>query len=84
MSDDHPGIDLKPVLEYVSQKAEICESPPALEIVHDDPDADKFYSCAMASGSTVIVSGDKHLLKASGYQEIDVLKPREFVSKYLA
>jgi len=31
----------------------------------------------------VIVSGDKHLLDVSGYQKIEVLKPRKFVTKYL-
>jgi N-acetyltransferase len=35
----------------------------------------------LASGSKVVVSGDKHLLKVSGYQEVEVLKPREFLNK---
>jgi predicted nucleic acid-binding protein len=47
------------------------------------PDDNKFIACALASESTVIVSGDKHLLKVSGYQNIEVLKPREFVDKHL-
>jgi predicted nucleic acid-binding protein len=37
----------------------------------------------VASGSKVIISGDKHLLKISGYQGIQVLKPRAFVDQYL-
>ena len=49
----------------------------------EDPDDDKFFACALASGSKVIISGDKHLLKVTGYQGIQVLKPREFVDKYL-
>jgi predicted nucleic acid-binding protein len=39
--------------------------------------------CAIASNSKIIISGDKHLLKVSGYQGIKVLKPREFVDSYL-
>jgi predicted nucleic acid-binding protein len=39
--------------------------------------------CAIASNSEIIISGDKHLLKVSGYQGITVLKPREFVDSYL-
>ncbi len=31
----------------------------------------------------LIVSGDKHLLNISGYKNIEVLKPREFVDTYL-
>ncbi len=38
----------------------------------------------LASGSRVIISGDKHLLKVSGYEGIDVLKPREFVDRFLS
>lgn len=33
--------------------------------------------------SGVFFSGDKHLLKVSGWQGIQVLKPREFVDLYL-
>ena len=33
--------------------------------------------------SSVIISGDKHLLKISGYEGVEVLKPREFVYRYL-
>ena len=42
-----------------------------------------FFACALASESKIIISGDKHLLKVSGYEGIDVLKPREFVDSYL-
>ena len=32
--------------------------------------------------SKILVSGDKHLLKISGYEGIQVLKPREFIDKF--
>lgn len=38
--------------------------------VCDDPDDDKFVECAIASKTKIIVSGDKHLLKVTGYQGI--------------
>jgi predicted nucleic acid-binding protein len=47
------------------------------------PDDDKFLACALASGTQVITSGDKALLKASGYCGIEILRPRQFVEKYL-
>jgi len=37
----------------------------------------------MHEGNKVVISGDKHLLKVSGYQGIQVLKPRAFVDQYL-
>ncbi len=49
-----------------------------------DPDDDKFLACALVSGSKLIVSGDRHLLKVSVFKEIKVLKPRDFVNAYLA
>lgn len=83
LTEDHPNINLKPILDFVIRNAEIYAAPPLPEAVCEDPDDNKFFACALASGSTVIVSGDKHLLKVSGYQKIEVLKPREFVDQYL-
>jgi len=53
------------------------------EKVCDDPDDDKFLACALVSGCKLIVSGDKHLLKVSGFGNIEILRPRDFVEKYL-
>jgi predicted nucleic acid-binding protein len=51
--------------------------------VCEDPDDDKFLSCAIAGKSNIIISGDKHLLRVSGYKGIKVLRPRESVDEYL-
>jgi putative PIN family toxin of toxin-antitoxin system len=80
---DHPTIDLLPVLGFVIQNALFFPAPPLPDAPCEDPDDDKFFACALAGGSTLIVSGDKHLLQASGYRGIEVLKPSDFVSKYL-
>jgi predicted nucleic acid-binding protein len=72
LAEDHPNLDLKPVLDYVIRNV-VCE----------DPDDDKFLACALAGESNIVVSGDKHLLKVSGYRNIEVLKPRDFVNRYL-
>jgi len=53
------------------------------EPVCDDPDDDKFLACAIAGKCNVIVSGDKHVLKVSGYRGIEVVRPRKFVDEYL-
>lgn len=84
LAEDHPAINLSPWIELVVQKASIFSVPPHAEVVCDDPDDDKFLACALASKSRAIVSGDKHLLKVSGYEGIEVLKPRDFLEKYLA
>ncbi|MGB6867638.1 MAG: PIN domain-containing protein, partial [Candidatus Aminicenantaceae bacterium] len=48
-----------------------------------DPDDDKFIECAIGGKAEVIISGDKHLLKASGYLGLEVMTPREFVDKFI-
>lgn len=84
LAEEHSNIELKPVLDYLILNADVYATPPLNESVCEDPDDDKFLACALASEGNVVVSGDKHLLKASGYRNIVVLKPRDFVNLYLA
>jgi len=84
LAEQFRGIDLGPTLELVTVKAAMFSAQSLHEPVCADPDDDKFFACALASKSKVIVSGDKHLLQASGFREIRVLKPREFVDEYFA
>ncbi len=83
LAEEHPTIDLNPILNFVIEHAKVYQSVKLKEPVCEDPDDDKFIACALASGCGVIISGDKHLLKVSGYQGIEVLKPREFIDQYL-
>ena len=81
LAEQFPSIDLRMILELVTIKAEVVHAQSLPEPVCVDPDDDKFFACALASKSKVIVSGDKHLLHVSGFQEIRVLKPRELVDE---
>jgi len=83
LGEEHPGVDLKRVLNFVVEHAKVYRSAVLKESICEDPDDDNFIACALASESKVIISGDKHLLKISGYQGIQVLKPRAFVDQYL-
>lgn len=83
LAEERSAIDLNPILSFVVDHATVYRPARLKERVCEDPDDDKFIACALASGCGVIISGDKHLLKVSGYQGIEVLKPREFVDQYL-
>ena len=83
LAEEHPAIDLGPMLEYAIHNAVVFSALPLPERVFDDPDDDTFLACSLASGSNIIVSGDRHLLKVLGYQTIELLKPRNFLDKYL-
>lgn len=69
---DRPAIDWKPVYEFILKHAKVYKPVKLQEPVCEDPDDDKFFSCALAGGCEVIIRGDKHLLKVSGYQGIEV------------
>ena len=77
------GLDLDPFLALVVTEGELFASPALDEAVCEDPEDDKFFACAVASRCRVIVSGGKHLLNATGYDSIEVLRPRAFVESYL-
>jgi putative PIN family toxin of toxin-antitoxin system len=51
--------------------------------VSEDPDDDRFLACALAARPCLIVSGDKHLLSVSGWNKIEVLRPRQFYDRYI-
>lgn len=83
LAREFPAVDLAPALELLAFKGEVVKAPPLAERVCSDPDDDMFLACAIASGTRTILSGDKALRKATGYEGIEVLSPREFLDKYL-
>jgi putative PIN family toxin of toxin-antitoxin system len=84
LAGQFPGVNPHSILELVTMNAEIFLDQIMPEPVCEDPEDDKFIACALASGCKVIVSGDKHLLKMSGFGGIDVMRPRQFIDQYLS
>lgn len=83
LADQFRGVDLSPVLELVVAMAVVVEPVELSEPVCDDPDDDKFIACAISGQAQYIVSGDKYLLRLSGYQGVEILTPRQFLDKCL-
>jgi len=84
LAGQFPGIDIRRILDLVVVRSEVC-SPAALpQQVCEDPHDDKFFAAAIDSRTKIIVSGDKHLLRVSGYQGVFVLTPRQFVVRHLS
>ena len=84
LSEEYPSVDLLPALNFIRQNIQLIAAKPLPEPVCSDHDDDKFIACALAAKSKIIISVDKHLLNVSGFQEIEVMKPRHFADKYLA
>lgn len=78
-----PDVDLSPFLGLLLASGHVYRPRRLPEQVCQDPDDDKFIACALASRCRLIVSGDKHLVKVSGYRGIVVARPRRFVDVYL-
>ena len=79
----YPAVDLLPALELLTVNAKIVLSSPLKERVCTDSSDDKFIACALSSGARTICTGDKALLKVSGYRGIEIITPQQFVKHYL-
>ena len=83
LAKEFKGVDIAPWITLLEAHA-ILVNPKSLPgQVCTDPDDDIFIACALAARAHIICSGDKALLKTSGYCGIEVIKPREFVDRYL-
>lgn len=83
LKEQFTSIDVEPILNMIAINSDLIQAPALREQVCDDPDDDKFLACALAGNAKVIVSGDKHLLRLSGYQGIIIVRPAKFVDEYL-
>lgn len=78
-----PAVELDSFLALILARYQLLEAGELKEQVCADLDDDKFLACAIAGKCRVVVSGDKELLKVSGYKGISVHRPRDYVEKYL-
>jgi hypothetical protein len=64
--------ELREVSTVISVKSDV-------RVIKEDPDDDKFLTCALEGGAEYIVSGDPHLLRLEEYQRIRILTPAAFL-----
>jgi len=77
------SIDIHDILDLIAINAEFFQPIKLSQNICTDPDDEKFISCALSSNSKIIVTGDKHLLKITGYKGIEIITPKAFIKKYL-
>jgi putative PIN family toxin of toxin-antitoxin system len=83
LADKYYGVEISSILTLIIALSETIEASALPHQVCDDQDDDKFLACALSSETKIIISGDKHLLKLSGYRGILILTPRAFVEQFL-
>lgn len=83
LAQEFSGVDLNPWLGLLEARATVIAAPPLAQQVCTDPDDDKFLTCALAGRVRIVVTGDRALLRTSGYCGITVMTPRRFVDESL-
>ncbi len=73
-----------PILALYRQHADWCEPAELSKAVCRDPDDDWVLATALAGDARAIVSGDADLLTLDPYSGIEMLSPRQFVSRQAA
>lgn len=81
LSKQFKSVTLQPFLELLAVHAEVVAAAALPEQVCTDPDDDKFLACAISARAKFVCSGDKALLKTSGYKGVLVLTPKEFLAE---
>ena len=83
IGDEFPDVELGPVLNRIVSNALLVIPVQLPDDACADRDDIKFLECAVASRADCVVSGDRALLRSSGYEGVVVVTPREFVGKRL-
>ena len=73
-----PDLEFRPILTTLVGHGTLIADPVVDEPITTDPDDDKFMQCALGA-TAVVVSGDSHLLEASGWRGVEVYTPRVFL-----
>ena len=83
LSAEFEGASLEPFFTLLATNAMIVQPRPLPEAVVSDSTDDMFFACALGAGCRLIISGDKRVLAASGYEGVEVIRPRSFVERHL-
>ena len=84
LNQKFPMINIQPMIDLITVKADLVIGLELPIQICKDPEDDKFISCALASNSKIIITGDKHLLNVNGYGGLEIIPPREFVERYIS
>jgi len=79
-----PGVEVRPVLDRIALHALLAVPVRLPDDACADRDDIKFLECAVGCRADCVVSGDRALLRSSGYDDIEVLTPRRFIERLLS
>ena len=65
----------------LESSADVVSTTPTLSVIKNDPDDDRVLECATVGRANTIVSGDRHLLNLTSYEEISIVTVRHFMDR---
>jgi len=77
-----PEVRPEPWLQWIERKAKVYEPAPVGKQRSRDPHDDPFLACALASGAKTIISKDADLLVLEKPFGIEIVTPRQFLSRF--
>jgi putative PIN family toxin of toxin-antitoxin system len=78
------GLKIDEFLARYLNVAIVVEPDTVPRIVANDADDDHVLACALAASANLIVSGDRHLLELSAYQDIPIVTPADALRRIAA
>ena len=82
LSQRYPETEPEPILSLAVRRGTFVQPETMSSDICADPDDDKFFLAAAAGACHLIISGDRHLLNASGWRGIEVVRPATFIRRF--
>src|SRR3989304_5430141 len=73
---DYTETEVNTFVEAIISFADVVNPEIKIDAIKADPDDNKILECAVTSGASYIVSGDKHLLELKEYRKIKITTPK--------
>lgn len=72
----YTDVEVNTFIEAIISFSDIVNPEIEIDAIKADPDDNKILECAVTSGASYIVSGDRHLLELTEYGKIKIITPK--------
>jgi len=69
------------LITFIGEVATVLKTTPRLKVLADDPD-NRILECALESGPDFLVTGDKHLLRLTSYENFQIIRLSAFLKMH--
>lgn len=83
LHEHYPAVSFRRPLAILESIVKLVRPATLGGAVCRDPDDDAIIACALGGKAKIICSGDDDLLALNGFRGLEILKPREFKTRYL-